>query len=72
MDNDIISVKESIGRTINVIDFPSSDFPTHQSPGRQQQPDSHTAESTVSLATVFSMAPGVAAQMILEREMVYS
>ena len=51
-----------------MIDFPSSDFPTHQSPSRQR-PD--TTESTVSLATVFSMAPGVAAQMILERELVY-
>jgi hypothetical protein len=58
--DDNVAVTES--KAVNVIDFPSSDFPTH---GR---PD--TAESAVSLATVFSMAPGVAAQMILERELV--
>ena len=62
VDNDAAAVKESKGSTINVVDFPSSDFPTHQRP--------NISESVVSLATVFSMAPGVAAQMILERELV--
>ena len=60
--DDDTAVKGSKRSTINVIDFPSSDFPTHQRP--------HTSESAVNLAAVFSMAPGVAAQMILERELV--
>lgn len=60
--DDNAAVTESKGAAINVIDFPSSDFPTHQR--------LDTAESAISLATVFSMVPGVAAQMILEKELV--
>ena len=63
-DSAAVKDLESKGSAINVVDFPSPDFPTYQRPD--------TSESAVSLATVFSMAPGVAAQMIIERELVRS
>ena len=58
---------------INVVDFPSSDFLANTDSDPKSVSSQRPATvGCVSLGTVFSMAPGVAAQMILEREMVSS
>ena len=51
--------------SVSVIDLPSSDFLTNSSPAHRP-----ATNRPVSIGTVFSMAPSVAAQMALERELV--
>lgn len=51
--------------SVSVINLPSSDFLTNSSP--EHRP---ATSRPVSIGTVFSMAPSVAAQMTLERELV--
>ena len=51
--------------TVSVVDLPSPDFLTNASPGHKQ-----VKTRPVSIGAVFSMAPSVAAQMALERELV--
>lgn len=56
---------EDRGSTLSIVDLPSADFLANTSPKHRL-----ITVRPVSIAAVFSMAPSIAAQMALERELV--
>ena len=57
--------EENESATVSVVDLPTPDFLINASPGHKQ-----VKARPISIGAVFSMAPSVAAQMAIERELV--